>query len=209
MEGYDMLKYALIIFLALVLVFIFMKLYTQQTVTIVKKEQKDKDNASNKHEQRTKQVNSVYERESNGKDEGGGEGGGEASRGFEGYENNSSTVVTGFSNNGDFGDVLAPVPRSENSPEVSFKTCDLNKVSPKELLPSTNTEFNQLNPSVPNSLENKNFLEAGAHIGLDTVGQSLRNASHDLRAEPPNPQRNVSPWMNSTIEADPTRRPLC
>ena len=54
----------------------------------------------------------------------------------------------------------------------------------------------------------KNFLNAGALIGVNTVGQSLRNASWDLRSEPPNPQVGVSPWMNSTIEPDVNRRVL-
>jgi hypothetical protein len=54
----------------------------------------------------------------------------------------------------------------------------------------------------------KNFLNAGALIGVNTVGQSQRNSSWDLRSEPPNPQVAVSPWMQSTIEPDLARRPL-
>ena len=199
MEGSDMLKYALILFLALVLVFIFMNLYSssQRTKDVEEKKKPTQHiNVKLQNELKSEEPKELEEEEE--------------VETVEGYENgNGQSAVMGFSDNGDFGDVLAPVPRSENSPEVSFKTCDLNKVSPEELLPSSNTEFTKLNPSVPNSLENKNFLEAGAHIGLDTVGQSLRNASHDLRAEPPNPQTNVSPWLNTTIQPDPTRRPLC
>ena len=33
-------------------------------------------------------------------------------------------------------------------------------------------------------LKNVNLLKAGAHIGVDTVGQSLRNASRQLRSGP-------------------------
>jgi len=40
------------------------------------------------------------------------------------------------------------------------------------------------------------------------VGQSLRNANHDLRSDPPNPQVIVSPWLNTTISPDLGRRPL-
>ena len=205
MEGSDMLKYALILFLALVLVFIFMKLYNDQPAKVVVEKKKPTQNINVKLQNELKREEPRELEEPRGLEEEE-----EEVEAVEGYENgNGQSAVMGFSDNGDFGDVLAPVPRSENSPEVSFKTCDLNKVSPEELLPSSNTEFTKLNPSVPNSLENKNFLEAGAHIGLDTVGQSLRNASHDLRAEPPNPQTNVSPWLNTTIQPDPTRRPLC
>lgn len=224
MEGSDMLKYVLILFLALVLVFVFMKLYNDQTPTVIKEVEKDnspqKINVNvngkipivNKDKKADEGKETKSDEAKEGKDDVP-EVKPEEFYGFEGYENNSQggaqSGVMGFSDNGDFGDVLAPVPRSENSPEVSLKTCDLNKVSPEELLPSNNTEFNRLNPNVTNSLENKNFLEAGSHIGLDTVGQSLRNASHDLRSEPPNPQQNVSPWLNTTIQPDLARRPLC
>ena len=40
-------------------------------------------------------------------------------------------------------------------------------------------------------------------IGIDTVGQSLKNASHDIRGTVPCPKINgVSPWGNSSIEPD-------
>tara|TARA_Y100001958_G_C21247679_1_gene579330 strand:+ start:1948 stop:2859 length:912 start_codon:yes stop_codon:yes gene_type:complete len=53
-----------------------------------------------------------------------------------------------------------------------------------------------------------NFLGAGYHIGVNSVGQSLRNANLQLRSEPPNPQSQVSPWLNTTIAPDLQRRPL-
>ena len=60
-------------------------------------------------------------------------------------------------------------------------------------------------------IENENLL-AGAStqskIGIDTQGQTLKNASWDLRAAPPNPKFNVGPWMNSTIEPDYNIKPL-
>jgi len=46
-------------------------------------------------------------------------------------------------------------------------------------------------------------------IGIDTVGQSRKNATYDLRACPPNPKFVVSPWSNSTIEPDYNTKPLC
>ena len=45
-------------------------------------------------------------------------------------------------------------------------------------------------------------------VGINTVGQSLRNANRQLRSEPPNPQVKVSPWLQSTIEPDSNRKPL-
>uniref|UniRef100_A0A6C0ECN3 Minor capsid protein P11 C-terminal conserved region domain-containing protein n=1 Tax=viral metagenome TaxID=1070528 RepID=A0A6C0ECN3_9ZZZZ len=46
-------------------------------------------------------------------------------------------------------------------------------------------------------------------IGINTVGQSLKNASYDIRGAIPNPKYSVSPWNNSTIEADYNIKSLC
>lgn len=82
-------------------------------------------------------------------------------------------------------------------------------VDPRELLPRNgNNEFNSLNPQGKGDLKNVSLLKAGWHIGINTVGQSLRNANLQLRSEPPNPQLNTGPWNQSTISADVARRPL-
>ncbi len=39
-------------------------------------------------------------------------------------------------------------------------------------------------------------------IGVNTVGQSLKNPSYDIRAAPACPKFTVSPWQQSTIEPD-------
>jgi hypothetical protein len=81
--------------------------------------------------------------------------------------------------------------------------------NPSDLLPGdTNNEWAQLNPAGQGDLANINLLKAGYHIGIDTVGQTLRNANLQIRSEPPNPQVNVSPWMQSTISPDLMRIPL-
>ena len=82
-------------------------------------------------------------------------------------------------------------------------------VDPAELLPKdANSEFSKLNPMGSGDLKNVSLLKAGWHIGINTVGQSLRNANLQLRSEPANPQLNTGPWNNSTISADMQRRPL-
>ena len=82
-------------------------------------------------------------------------------------------------------------------------------VDPSELLPKdANSEFSKLNPMGSGDLKNVSLLKAGWHIGINTVGQSLRNANLQLRSEPPNPQLNTGPWNQSTISADMQRRPL-
>lgn len=78
-----------------------------------------------------------------------------------------------------------------------------------DLLPNdANSKWAQVSPSGQGSLQDKNFLSAGHHIGINTVGQSLRNANRQLRSDPPNPQVKVSPWNQTTIEADTNRRPM-
>ena len=84
-----------------------------------------------------------------------------------------------------------------------------DQLTPSELLPKDpNSVWAQQNPMGTGSLKGKNFLSAGALIGVNTVGQSLRNANYQLRSEPPNPQVPVSVFYNSTIEPDTNRRDL-
>lgn len=82
-------------------------------------------------------------------------------------------------------------------------------LSSADLLPrDANSLYAQVNPSTQGSLQDQNFLTAGFHIGINTVGQTLRNANRQLRSEPPNPQVKVSPWNQTTIEYDINRLPL-
>jgi hypothetical protein len=81
--------------------------------------------------------------------------------------------------------------------------------SPSELLPNdANSEWAKLNPSGSGDLQNVNLLSAGSLIGIDTVGNTLRNANLQVRSEPANPQLNVGPWQNTTIAPDTMRVPL-
>ena len=87
-----------------------------------------------------------------------------------------------------------------------------NTLTPDDLLPKNKSEqiknFNNENPDGEGILKGVNYLDAGFHVGTNTVGQSLRNANRQLRSEPPNPQVSVSPWMNTSIAPDLLRRPL-
>lgn len=85
-----------------------------------------------------------------------------------------------------------------------------DKLTADDLLPkdAANSKWAQVNPAGQGDLKDKNFLNAGFHVGINTVGTSLRNPNLSLRSEPPNPQVKVSPWNQTTIEADLNRRPL-
>lgn len=77
----------------------------------------------------------------------------------------------------------------------------------QDLLPrDANSTYAQVAPSGQGCLQDKNFLTAGFHVGVNTVGQTLRNANRQLRSDPPNPQVKVSPWMQTTIEPDSNRK---
>jgi hypothetical protein len=104
---------------------------------------------------------------------------------------------------------LSPGPMPFPGAEKPANCYPKNQLAPSELLPQDpNSKWAQVNPMGAGDISGKNFLNAGANIGVNTVGQSLRNASWDLRSEPPNPQVPVSPWSISTIEPDLARRPL-
>ena len=83
------------------------------------------------------------------------------------------------------------------------------QLTPAELLPQDNSSaWAQVNPTGSGTLKDRNFLQSGHHIGINTVGQTLRNANLQLRSEPPNPQVKVSPWIQSTIDPDTNRKPM-
>ncbi len=68
------------------------------------------------------------------------------------------------------------------------------------------TMDNKWSVYAPTDVTNKNFLAAGHHYGVNTVGSSLRNANMQLRSEPVIPKKSVSPFLNSSIDPDTTRR---
>ena len=84
--------------------------------------------------------------------------------------------------------------------------CNGQAQSPSELLPTdTNNDWAQMNPVGHGDLANVNLLKTGHHIGINTVGTSLRNPNLQVRSEPANPQMNTGPWNKSTIDPDVSR----
>ena len=116
--------------------------------------------------------------------------------------------------------IMASLPPGDNEQFASVsgiktptRSCyPQNTLKPDDLLPQDKknnvNNFNKEYPVSEGILKGVNFLEAGYQVGVNTVGQSLRNSNQQLRSEPPNPQVNVSPWQNTTIGPDLARRPL-
>lgn len=84
-----------------------------------------------------------------------------------------------------------------------------NTAIPADLLPKdNNTQFGDFNMINQGNIVMPDLLDAGYLIGLDTIGQTLRNANLQERSDPIIPKTEVGPWNNSTIEPDFARVPL-
>jgi len=113
------------------------------------------------------------------------------------------TTDEGFANYAsvDYSEPLDP--KAKKSQE--FQSCfPRDRLTASDLLPkdAADSKWARLNPAGAGDIHDQNYLTAGYHIGVNTVGQSMRNANLQLRSEIPNPQTPVGPWMISTIEPD-------
>ena len=125
-------------------------------------------------------------------------------QGFQDMEDNYEDKKEGFA---DVAGFEGPAQFSSAQPPAGCYPRD--QLTPSELLPKDmNSVWSEQNPMGPGSLKGKNFLSAGALIGVNTVGQSMRNANLQVRSEPPNPQVAVSSFNQSTISPDISHRPL-
>jgi hypothetical protein len=143
------------------------------------------------------------------------------SKGSFGSETMESKPNVAYSNMQTSSQVMPANPAGQNevfasatgiqtsTPGVSASCAKPNIQNPEDLLPKdVNSQWASLNPSGKGELANINLLKAGYNIGIDTIGQSLRNANLQIRSEPPNPQVYVGPWNQSTITPDFQRPPL-
>jgi hypothetical protein len=97
------------------------------------------------------------------------------------------------------------------APAVGGSYTAQSVANPSDLLPQDkNSEWAALNPVTMNqgNIAMPDLLQAGYHIGLDTIGQTLRNANLQLRSDPIISKSNIGPWNQSTIEPDLARVPL-
>ena len=134
-----------------------------------------------------------------------------------GYETMDQNVNKAYSNKHVQESGVQPSqPLGQNEVFASTQGNDMHEMhsgshiqNPAELLPKdSNSQWAQLNPSGKGELANVNLLKAGYHIGIDTIGSSLRNANLQIRSEPPNPQVYTGIWNQTTITPDFFRVPL-
>ena len=94
--------------------------------------------------------------------------------------------------------VLTP---QEQQKQVEKVVAGSNQLTANDLLPVYDdaNEFAQQNP-VSQLLQEQNFLQAGYHMGINTVIQSNKIPYLDIRSCPPIPKREVGPFNNSSFE---------
>jgi hypothetical protein len=113
-----------------------------------------------------------------------------------------------------YNPVIAPASNLGNGGVGASAACfPRDRLTATDLLPkdAANSRWAQLNPAGQGDVRDQNFLTAGYHVGVNTTGSTKKNSNLQLRSEPANPQLNVSPWNQSTIEpsdAGTGRRPL-
>jgi hypothetical protein len=105
-----------------------------------------------------------------------------------------------------------PIPESARPDVVDVNKNNVKKYDAKDFLPKEvnnqwfDTDFSQ----AKHNINDDKLINTDRYvIGINTVGQSLKNASHDIRGAVMVPKFAVSPWMNSTIEPDTNIKPLC
>jgi len=80
---------------------------------------------------------------------------------------------------------------------------DVDKVLPKEV----NDDWFEVIQE-PVSVNNRNLIQITHPISVDTIGQSKKNASHDIRGTPASPKFVVSPWLHLARIRDTNIKPL-
>ena len=104
------------------------------------------------------------------------------------------------------------IPKGVDTNTVDFNKNVLKKYDSKNYLPKEvndkwfDTDFTQ----AKFKMNSDKLINTDKYVvGVDTVGQSLKNATWDLRGTIANPKYMVSPWNNSTYEPDYNLKALC
>jgi hypothetical protein len=122
----------------------------------------------------------------------------------------STGTGSGVSVSADDLDGFAPADLSNTSINLDIG-CSMNagtglasSLMPREV--ASQEDYGQFAPS--DILKGQNFLDPRQQVGWpETIGGTIRNGNHDLRADPPNPKDQYV-WNNSTIVPDLMQRNL-
>jgi hypothetical protein len=107
---------------------------------------------------------------------------------------------------------MGAVPPNTAVDQVDFNRNNVTEYDSAQYLPKEvndewfDTDFTQ----AKYNLNDDKMINTNRYmIGVNTVGQSLKNPAYDIRGTIPNPKYTVSPWNNSTYEPDNNLKPLC
>jgi hypothetical protein len=126
------------------------------------------------------------------------------------FADNNSLVKNGQLANDNYdgfdetNDMFASYKPSQKKPITDDDIFNADNYLPKE----GNKDWFEVMPE-PISAKNRHLINVSRPVGVNTVGNSLRNPTYDLRGNPANPKFVVSPWMQSTIEPDFNVKGLC
>lgn len=98
--------------------------------------------------------------------------------------------------------VQAPVMQpQEQQRQIENVVAGQTQLTTNDLLPQYDdaNDFAKQNP-VSKLLQEQNFLQAGYHMGINTVIQSNKIPYLDIRSCPPIPKQDVGPFNNSSYE---------
>jgi hypothetical protein len=112
-----------------------------------------------------------------------------------------TTEVTGHGGSSSYAKV-------DEKTEMNLPSCMNNAAFvSSNLLPKEPSKMESFAEFSPLNMKDTNFIDSSKFV-IGTQSQSLRNANYQLRSDPPNPQKEVCPWMQSTIAPEDDRRPL-
>ena len=112
-----------------------------------------------------------------------------------------TTEITGHSGSSSYAKV-------DEKTEMNLPSCMNNAAFvSSNLLPKEPSKMESFAEFSPLNMKDTNFIDSSKFV-IGTQSQSLRNANYQLRSDPPNPQKEVCPWMQSTIAPEAARRPL-
>lgn len=125
------------------------------------------------------------------------------------YQPNDEDVGVGASLDSAFD---KPIQEGVKTDVIDLNRNNVKNYNAKDYLPKEvnddwfNTDFSQAKYKMN---DDKLINTEKYVVGVNTVGQSLKNASYDIRGAVNVPKYSVSPWNNSTTEPDYNIKPLC
>lgn len=95
---------------------------------------------------------------------------------------------------------------TKRTPEDVEDLFDVHKMLPQEI---EEDWFDTVPLQHTKKIKGTQLVHPKVHMGVNTIGSSLRNGTHDIRGDIPNPKIRVSIFNNSTIEPDTNIKGLC